>query len=107
MFQEYDLEVYDEEDQKDQVEYADSFIESRILVDDTTTPKTTVQPVAMLTKPKPSKKREIDDTSDEYFETMKKQMLMTSFTGTPEDFGITPKVAKHLVKKPRIGNVQF
>ena len=69
-----------------------------------------VQPVAMLTKPKPSKKREIDDTldaSDEYFETMKKQMLMTSFTGTLEDFGITPKVAKPLVKKTRIGNVQF
>ena len=107
MFQEYNPEVYDEEDQ---AEYADSFIESRILVDDTTTPKTTVQPVAMLTKPKPSKKREIDDTleaSDEYFETMKKQMLMTSFTGTPEDFGITPKVVKPLVKKPRIGNFQF
>ena len=39
----------------------------------------------MLTKPKPSKKREIDDTSDEYFETMKKQMLMTSLTGTQDN----------------------
>ena len=63
------------------------------------------QPVAMLTKPKLSKKREIDDTSEEYFETMKKQMLMTSFTSSPEDFGITSKVVKHHVKKPLIGNV--
>ena len=69
-----------------------------------------IQPVSMLTsRPKP-KKREIDDTleaSDEYFETMKKQMLMTSFTGTPEDFGATPKVVKPLVKKPRTGKFQF
>ena len=63
-----------------------------------------VQPVTLLSRPKPAKKRDCEDmldVSEEYFETMKKQMLMTSFTGNPQDFNI-PSPKQSLPKKPKM-----